>query len=117
MTAPTTQCFLKDTKSLEGLTIDKIFPYDIAKAQTTRHSLPCPPSDDQHGVDEWVLNHLPLTTEQKKTLLDQLVADQLKETSAHKRKKARLVRVIKRDPEEPEHRRQDVKTQTKSQTA
>lgn len=42
---------------------------------------PCPDNkggdiSKDHAVNEWVFNHLPLSTEQKKDLLAQLIADQ-----------------------------------------
>lgn len=58
---------------------------------------PCPDhgSDiiaENHEVNEWVLNHLPLSSEQKKTLIDMLKVDQLKseKKAKHEKIKSRL---------------------------
>jgi hypothetical protein len=58
--------------------------------EPTPHDVP-PPDDfvgtNNHALDEYVLNHLPLTEEQKADLIKQLLADQAREKGIEKKEK------------------------------
>jgi len=46
----------------------------------TKHDIPCPPGmgeavSTHHGINEWVLNHLPLKEDEKKALIHDLSKD------------------------------------------
>jgi hypothetical protein len=74
-----------------------------------KHAEPCP--TDTHGMDEWVLNHLPFgTEEQRKKFLDDLITDQKREKRLDKWKKAKKL-TLKRTSSEP--KRESVKEMTK----
>lgn len=78
-----------DSRNFDNKTIDDLFPRILADFSHKRHDEPCPKqtTDDIAQcplVNEWVLNHLPLTEKQKQKLLQQLVVDQLKHDKAKK---------------------------------
>lgn len=103
-------------KSLEGKTVDELVPKMTRKEIKSRHDEPCPPAMGEIGTDpevnEWILNHLPLTEEQKITLRDQLVMDQLKQDSSEKRCKAKLTRVYRKHEADKDSKRTGVKKMT-----
>ena len=71
--------------NFEGKIITDFIPGNFAIGLGEgKHADPCP--TDTHGLNEWVLNHLPFgSEEQKKKFLDDLIKDQKIEESRRKR--------------------------------
>lgn len=94
-------------KNLDGMIITDIIPTMPCYDEKTEWTYPCP--KDSQGMNEWVLNHLPLfTNEQKEKFLNDLKKDQnikekkekgdkiKKELNKKDKKQPRLVRTYSR---------------------
>jgi len=84
----------------------------------TKHDQHCPPSfasdiASDHDVNEWVLNHLPLTEEQKEKLIQDMVMDHLKKQQSEKQSKVKIRKQFRREREPKSSTRLSVKETSK----
>jgi len=105
-------------EKFDNKTMDDLFPGMTSTFVSRRHDEPCPKqttADIKDCVDtnEWVLNHLPLTEEQKKKLIQDLVNDNLKKESAEKNKKKLVAQRKDAKKWKLVQKRQNVKSLTK----
>jgi len=121
MAAPIVKALDQAGENYEGKVITDFIPLRFSgyylKDDSNPHSKPCP--SDVHGMNEWVLNHLPLGhEEQKKKIRDELMKEQNIESSRKKRedkiKKIKETSILTRTSSEPIRR--SVKTTTKEKS-
>lgn len=80
--------------------VPALIPSMQGKSGSTPHDAPCPPpsTDDianDHAINEWALNHLPLSEEQKKWMIQALMIDQAKKP---KRVQTQYVKLRRQTP-------------------
>jgi hypothetical protein len=83
-------------QKFEGKTIEDILPFLKPEFRPNKHSDPCPKQTTEDIskcplVNEWVLNHLALSEDQKARLIPQLQMDQMKDRSSEKRQRWKTV--------------------------
>lgn len=105
---------------LEDKTMLDIFPGIGTKTSSNPHDAPCPPQTatditQDHALNEWVLNHLALSEEQKKWLITALLIDQKKEAKKTRTPYVKLRSSRLKTPDE-HGQRTGVKAMTKATT-
>lgn len=87
---------LLDSVGRDGKTIREVYPQFFKAKAKEPHDAPCPKQTaadikDDHPINEWVLNHLPLSEAQKERFVLELKGDALKAEHAKKSARVKLI--------------------------